>query len=320
MPPSISISDTSHQETTAGVDHIPPPATSAARAVPVRPRTAHSAASSAPGRRRPRARTARRRPARSPRVRAGRRRYTRPTTSRRASCTGRHDGRHEDRGGEVHPEQDTERGSERDQQLRAPEQLARESRQEQDRRPPFPETRLERIDQRGEAMPSHGPGEEKPAENQADAEAEAALDAKLNRRLVRRFGGAEQVAAIDPRGRHRERGHPQRHLPPRDDEIGCRAVPGLARRQPAHHHEGGVHRHHGHDRGRHRHRPGCEGIRAPGMTRVSETRAIRPENSRGCQPPISRVRRVQATLIAIHRHECHPTRAPRKVCRARLHQ
>jgi hypothetical protein len=62
-----------------------------------------------------------------------------------------------------------------------------------------------------------------PPRSRLDAEADAALRAEMNRRLVDAFGGAEQVPAVHPRRRHRERGDDQRHLPAGDDQIGRRA-------------------------------------------------------------------------------------------------
>ena len=159
--------------------------------------------------------------------------------------------RQQDRRGQRHVEQHAEGRADRDQQLGAPEQLAGQRRQEQHRGPPGAEARLERVDERREPEAPHDAREEQAAENQAEAEAQAALDAELNRGRERAFGRAEQVPAIDPRGGHGQRGDPHRHRPPGHDQVGGRAVTGLARRQPAHDQEGGIQRDDGQDRWAH---------------------------------------------------------------------
>jgi len=161
-------------------------------------------------------------------------------------------GRRDDRGqengsGQIHSQQDAEGGADGDEQLRAPEQLAGQRGEKQDGRPPLAETRLERIDQRREPVAAHDAGEEEAAEDQADAEAEPALNPELDRVLVRAFGGAEKVAAVDPRRRHGERRDPQRHRAPGDDQVGGRALARLARGDPADDHEGAIHGHDGKD-------------------------------------------------------------------------
>jgi hypothetical protein len=153
-----------------------------------------------------------------------------------------HHGGEQDCARQIHPEQDAERRTDRDEQLGAPEQFAGKRRKKQDGRPSFPKTGFEGIDQRGEPVAAHDAGEHQAAEHQADAEAKASLNAQLNRILVRAFRGAEQVAAIDPRGGHRQRRDPDRHRAPRDDQVGSGPLADLPRRQPANDHEGGVHR------------------------------------------------------------------------------
>jgi hypothetical protein len=88
---------------------------------------------------------------------------------------------------------------------------------------------------------AHHAGKDAAADDQAQAETEAALNAKLNRRLVDAFRRAQQVAAVHPRRRHRQRGDPERHLPAGDNQIGGSAATHLARREPADSHEGAVH-------------------------------------------------------------------------------
>ena len=66
---------------------------------------------------------------------------------------------------------------------------------------------------------AHAPREEHAAENQADAEAEPALQSRSWIELVGAFGSAEQIAAVHPRRRHRERRQPQRHRPARNHEF-----------------------------------------------------------------------------------------------------
>ena len=189
MPPKTSISDTSHQPT---IDAARPQSA-------VRLQRRHDAAAVRP-----------RRDVRGPRV-LQRRRRRRSDERQRGGQTdrderqlkdvgvgdrphpaehgvrGRHDRGEQDRRRERHAEQDAECRADRDEQLGAPEQLAGERRQEQHRRPSFAEARLERIDQRREAVAAHDAGEEHAAENQADAEAEAALDAELDRATCRRL-------------------------------------------------------------------------------------------------------------------------------------
>ena len=144
-----------------------------------------------------------------------------------------HAGGEQDGAGEVHVEQRPEGRTDGDEQLGAPEQLAGDGRETQDRGPRSSEPRLERIDQRREAKPAHDPGEEHAADNEADAEAQAALDAKLNRRLVDTLRRTEQIPAVDPRRGHRQRRDDERHLPSRKDQIGRCAVSDLTRCSPA---------------------------------------------------------------------------------------
>ena len=89
------------------------------------------------------------------------------------------------------------------------------------------------------------PGKPQTAEQQADAEAETALNPELDRRLVGAFSGAEQIAAVHPRGRHGQRGHPDGHVAASHDEVRCRSFMNTARREPAHGHEGQIHRNNG---------------------------------------------------------------------------
>jgi hypothetical protein len=101
--------------------------------------------------------------------------------------------------------------------------------------------KVDPIDQRGEPVPPHHAGEEDAAENEADAEAETTLDPELDRSFVRTLGGAEQIPAVHPGRRHRQRRDPQRHRAARDDQIGRGALTDFSRRRPADGHKGGVH-------------------------------------------------------------------------------
>ena len=60
-------------------------------------------------------------------------------------------------------------------------------------------------------------------------------------RLVDAFRRAEQIPAVHPRGRHRQRGEPEGHRAAGDDEIVGRSRLHLARGQPAERQEDGVH-------------------------------------------------------------------------------
>jgi hypothetical protein len=80
---------------------------------------------------------------------------------------------------------------------------------------------------------AHTAGEEQAAEDQADAETDAALQPGGDAAAVDAFGGAEQVAAVDPGGGHRERGQPQRHGAARDHEAGRGAGAVAAGGEPA---------------------------------------------------------------------------------------
>ena len=94
------------------------------------------------------------------------------------------------------------------------------------------EARLEGINESVVAQGSHAVREEDPAEDQAEAEKEPALRPGCDVGFEGALGGAEQIAAVDPRGGHGEQGDPLGQGTPRDDEVGGGAVLHLAARRP----------------------------------------------------------------------------------------
>lgn len=117
----------------------------------------------------------------------------------------RHDDRRRehDRPGVVEIEHDAERRAERGENRRRPEQLAGDGRQIQSRRRALAETAVKGVEERGEAVAPHQRREPQPADRQAQGIGPRRLHVQQPRR-VRLLHGAVDVAAVDPRGRHRE--------------------------------------------------------------------------------------------------------------------
>ena len=105
----------------------------------------------------------------------------------------------------------------------------------------LPVARFKRIDQRGESQPPHGPREHQSAQNQAASETHPALDAQRKTGFIRAFRGAQQIAAVHPRGGHGEQRQHQRHLPAGHDQILDASPANLARGDPANQQEDAQH-------------------------------------------------------------------------------